>query len=198
VCRLVRDDDCSYLVYSPIISIEDSSEPFQAFLGAILSVVKDVPVESSAYNPDIQLNTIKDRGAEPENDIDDGSGAYRGSLGVGAATGPPTTLRRCNGHGNTESDLMVHQFIDHLSNSSTFRLLRLLPNYLKTSKYGHISIPCQITSLPFRCALGTTNHTYGLPVLWHLDRLATSGNVILITVITCSLPRLLRCYAPLT
>ena len=142
MCRLVRDDDRPYLVYSPIISIEDSSEPFQAFLGAILSVVKDVPVESSAYNPDIQLDTIEDRGAEPENDIDDGLGAYRGSSWVGAATGSPMTLRCHNGCGNTKSDLMVRQFIDHLSNSSTFRLLRLLPNYLKTSKYGHISIPC--------------------------------------------------------
>jgi hypothetical protein len=54
VCRLVRDDDNPYLAYSPgisAISIQESSEPFRAFLGAILSVVKDVPVESSAYNP---------------------------------------------------------------------------------------------------------------------------------------------------
>jgi hypothetical protein len=114
VCRLVRDDDHPYLVYSPIISIEDSSEPFQAFLGAILSVIKDVPIESSAYNPDIQLDTIEEeqgRGTEPENDIDDGSGAYRGSSGVGAATGSPMTLRCRNGCGNTESNLMVRQLI---------------------------------------------------------------------------------------
>ena len=60
VYRLVRDDDNPYLAYSPGISIEESSEPFRAFLGAILSVVKDVPVESSAYNPYIQLDTIEE------------------------------------------------------------------------------------------------------------------------------------------
>ena len=60
VCRLVRDDDIPYLAYSPGISIQELSEPFRAFLGAILSVVKDVPVESSAYNPNTQLDTIEE------------------------------------------------------------------------------------------------------------------------------------------
>jgi hypothetical protein len=145
VCCLVRDDDCPYLAYSPKISIEDSSEPFRAFLGAILSVVKEVPVESSAYNPDMQRATIEEEqgdGPSPEDDVDDGTGVYRGSSGRGAATGSPMTLRHDrNGRGNTES---VHPFtdIDHLAHSSTFRLLCLLPNHPKTSKYGHISIPC--------------------------------------------------------
>ncbi|KAH9981480.1 hypothetical protein BGW80DRAFT_1434619 [Lactifluus volemus] len=67
VCRLVRDDHHPYLVYSPGISIQESSEPFRAFLGAILSVVKDVPVESSAYNPNIKLDSIE----EEQDDIDD-------------------------------------------------------------------------------------------------------------------------------
>jgi hypothetical protein len=72
VCRLVRDDHHPYLVYSPGISIQESSEPFRAFLGAILSVVKDVPVKSSAYNPNIKLDTIE----EEQDDIDDGSGEW--------------------------------------------------------------------------------------------------------------------------
>ncbi|KAH9973315.1 hypothetical protein BGW80DRAFT_1459207 [Lactifluus volemus] len=84
VCRLVRDDHHPYLVYSPGISIQESSEPFRAFLGAILSVVKDVPVESSAYNPNIELDTIE----EEQGDIDDGSGEY-------------------HNRGNTESELLV-------------------------------------------------------------------------------------------
>jgi hypothetical protein len=75
VCRLVRGDN-PYLAYSPGISIQESSESFRAFLGAILSVVKDVPVESSTYNPNIELDTIpeeQDDGPLPEYDIDDGS-----------------------------------------------------------------------------------------------------------------------------
>ena len=87
--------------------------------------------------------------------------------------------------------------IDHLGSLITFRLLRLLPNCLKTSKYGHISTPCRITCSPFHLALGTINYAYGLPVLLHRDRLATSGNVVLIPAMTHLLPRSLRCYAPL-
>ena len=62
VCRLARDADDShpYLAYSPEITIKDSSEPFRAFLGAILSVVKDVPVERSAYSSDVELGIIED------------------------------------------------------------------------------------------------------------------------------------------
>jgi hypothetical protein len=58
VCRLVRDDDHPFLAYSPKISIKDSSEPFRAFLGAIISVLKGAHIEPSTFNPDIQLDTI--------------------------------------------------------------------------------------------------------------------------------------------
>jgi hypothetical protein len=108
VCRLVRDDHHPYLAYSPEISIEDSSEPFRAFLGAILSVVKDVPVESSAYNLDMEFDTSEeeaDNGPLPEDEIDDGSGSYQGGSGGGAATGHPMTLRE-----NTQFELMVRPF----------------------------------------------------------------------------------------
>jgi hypothetical protein len=114
VCRLVRDDDNPYLAYSPGISIQESSEPFRAFLSAILSVIKDVPVESSAYNPNIELVTIEeeqDDGALCEDDIDDSS-EYQDSSGRGANTGSPMThSREPNSRGNTESDLLVHTFL---------------------------------------------------------------------------------------
>lgn len=103
----MRDDDNPYLAYSPGISIQESSEPFRAFLGAILSVVKDVPVESSAYNPNIELDTIE----EEQDDIDDGS-EYQDSSGSGADTGSSMTRSRDrNSRGNTESDLFVHTFL---------------------------------------------------------------------------------------
>ena len=115
VCRLVRDDDNPYLAYSPGISIQESSEPFRAFLGAVLSVVKDVPLESSAYNPNIQLDTIEeeqgDQGPLPEDDIDNGSGAYRSSSSKETVTSPMTRSRDRNSRGNTESELLVHTFL---------------------------------------------------------------------------------------
>jgi len=85
MCRLVRDDDHHpYLAYSPVTTIKDSSEPFRAFLGAILSVVKDVPVERSAYSSDMELDIIE-----------------------GEATATFTREDE-----NTESDLIVRPFLD--------------------------------------------------------------------------------------
>ena len=89
MCRLVKDDDHPYLAYSPIISIKDSSEPFRAFLGAILSVVKDFPVERSAYNSDLKLDII----VEEEDD-----------------TSYPATPSQEDE--NRVSDLIVHPFLD--------------------------------------------------------------------------------------
>ena len=122
-CRLVRDDDHPYLVYLPAISIQDSSEPFRAFLGAILSVVKDVPVESSAYNSDMEFDTIEEE-ADDEDDIDDGSGSYRGCSGGGPSTGHPMTCEYARGgHENTKFDLMVRVF------PCRYLLLDLLSGY---------------------------------------------------------------------
>jgi hypothetical protein len=167
VCRLVSDDHNPFLAYSPAISIEESSEPFRAFLGAILSVAKGVRVEPSAYNPNITLDNIEeeqDDGPLPEDDIDDGS-EYRGSSGSAADTTPPKTRsRHRNSRGNTESELLVHTFLGRYRSlgSPTLRLLHILPNRLKTSKYGHVCIPCRITLSPFHGA-GTVNYAYGLP-----------------------------------
>ena len=55
VCRLVRDDDHPFLAYSPMISIEDSSVPFRALLGAVLSIVKNIAVEPIKFNPNMIL-----------------------------------------------------------------------------------------------------------------------------------------------
>ena len=118
VCRLVRDENNSYLAYSPMPNIEESSEPFRAFIGAVLSVVKNVSVESSAYNPNIELDTIEEEG-------DDGplsEREYQGSSGTGVNTSPSpeTHSRDRNSCGNTESDLLVYTFladIDHLAHS---------------------------------------------------------------------------------
>lgn len=116
VCRLVRDDRHPFLAYSPIISIEDSSEPFRAFLGAVLSVINNASVDPSAFNPDMELDTIiedEDEGPLSEDDIDDGSGAYLGSSSKETSTDPPVTRGRKRPRDeSTESGLMVCPFLD--------------------------------------------------------------------------------------
>jgi hypothetical protein len=128
-------------------------------LGAILSVVKDVPVESSAYNPNIELHIIEeeqDDGPLPEDDTDDGSGEYQVARGEGLTLVPqwPVAMTAIVMGTPSLSYWFIHSLadIDHLAHSPTFRL-------------GHISIPHRITCSPFHCALGTINHTYGLPIL---------------------------------
>ena len=59
----------------------------------------DVPVKSSAYSPNIQLDTIE----EEQDDIGVSSGEYPGSSMGGTDTGPPMTrCRDRNSSGNTE------------------------------------------------------------------------------------------------
>src|ERR1700731_2519349 len=97
VCRLVRDNEYPFLAYSPMISIEDSSVPFRAFLGAILSIVKGIRVAPSEFNPEMQLDTIiedRDEGPLPEGDIDDNSGAYPSGSNKGISINPPMTRSR--------------------------------------------------------------------------------------------------------
>jgi hypothetical protein len=168
----VKDDDHPYLAYSPEITIRDSSEPFRAFLGAILSVVKDVPVERSAYKSDMKLDIIteeEDDSPLPEDDIDGGLGAYQDSSGGMATTSRPATRSRAHDeHENTESELMFLcslADICRLACSFTLRLLhppRILPNI---SKYGCISIACGTTRSLSLSALRAANSAYGLPAL---------------------------------
>ena len=63
ICHLVRGDDGkAFIAYSPMLSLEDSTKPFQALLGAILSVKHQVPVQTSTFNPDMELDDISDDG----------------------------------------------------------------------------------------------------------------------------------------
>ena len=98
VIRLVtRDNAPPFLAFSPLISMEDSSVPFRAFLGAVLSAVKGVVVEASVFNdlqtPDtIEEEALGEEGFPPSgSDGDDGSGEYRGPSGEGAAPCLPAT-----------------------------------------------------------------------------------------------------------
>lgn len=98
ICRLVqkagRNDP--FLAYSASFSIENSSLPFRAFLGAILSTVRRLPVESSIHNPNMKLDQILEDvegGPLPEDDIEDSSGGYRGSSRTAPSKVPNTRAR---------------------------------------------------------------------------------------------------------
>ena len=156
VCRLVRDNNRPFLAYSPMISIEDSSEPFRALLGAILSVLKGVDIEPSSFNPDMQLDTI----------IEDHSGDNRGSPSKGGATEPLMIRSRARvaGHDNAEHGLMVCPFVGgHLLWLSHFALRLLLrpPARLSLSKYGFICKHSRTTRSPFLCLIGMGNDACG-------------------------------------
>lgn len=58
---------------------------FEHFFAAILSVINDVSVESSAFNPGMQFDPImeEDEDPEPEDDVNDSSGSYPGSSNKG-------------------------------------------------------------------------------------------------------------------
>ncbi|KAH9004927.1 hypothetical protein EDB86DRAFT_2796383 [Lactarius hatsudake] len=111
VCRLVSNNDNPFLAYSPLCSIEDSSEPFRALLGAILSVLKGVPVQASEFNPAMVPDTIptipekEEGGSSPEDNADDGSGEYRGSSTKNISSEPPATRSRTTTIPESESPI---------------------------------------------------------------------------------------------
>lgn len=68
-CRLVRrDGHHPFLVYSNMVTMQDSSIPFRAFLAAILSVMHHIDVEPSVFDPTIALDIVENRknGSKPE------------------------------------------------------------------------------------------------------------------------------------
>ena len=81
VCRLVNDPHNPFLAYSPSISIEDSSVPFRALLGAMLSVYNSVSVPASVLSPGVLGHDGTPEGDQvdgsvAEDDTDDSSGLY--------------------------------------------------------------------------------------------------------------------------
>ena len=134
VCRLVRDDHHPFLAYSPIISICDSSVPFRALLGAILSVVKRAPVEPTEFTPNMKLDTLAEKQVnDPLN----------------------TRNHHCTSQRKAESGLMVCPYLlstvsCHLSCSFILRLPRLPKIRLNPPNFGYISTRSRTIYLPFR------------------------------------------------
>ena len=98
VLRLVKGGSKPpFLAFSPLITMEDTSIPFRAFLGAVLSVVKGRVVEASVFDDPQTLDTVEEEAPGEEGfpssgfDGDDGSGEYRGPSGEGSTDRRPGT-----------------------------------------------------------------------------------------------------------
>ncbi|KAH9048980.1 hypothetical protein EDB84DRAFT_1585806 [Lactarius hengduanensis] len=130
VCRLVSDNDKPFLAFSRIFSIEDSSEPFRAFMGAILSVLKGAPVQASKFHPAVALDTIPEEGEGGSSEDVDGSGEYRGrSTANISSTRPITRSSAAASHDAAESELMFTLSSPHYPESfQVWAHLHSLPN----------------------------------------------------------------------
>jgi hypothetical protein len=126
VCRLVRRDDGElFLAYSPCSSIENSSEQFRAFLGAVFSVQNAVPVETSAFDPEIILDNISegmDYAHFPEEDIVGSSGAC-GPTDVPSMVPTIPSRTITSGHAEEPAGLMVRPISGHFLINWLTRLL---------------------------------------------------------------------------
>ena len=103
VLRLVKGGrKPPFLAFSPLITMEDSSVPFRAFLGAVLSVVTGGVVGASVFNE--TLDTVQGEALDEEgfpssgSDGDDSLGEYRGPSGEESAGRRPPT------HGHPAQD----------------------------------------------------------------------------------------------
>ena len=152
VCRLVRRHDGEpFLAYSPVSSIENSSEPFRAFLGAVLSVQNGVPVQTSTFDPEMKLHDITDHGPFPDDDI--------GLTNVSSKVLMTPIHSRAITSGHTEDPgLLVRPKPDHFlviwltpSHSSIRRSLPPFRISLNLPKFGCLFNLCP-THILFHCA----------------------------------------------
>lgn len=100
-----------------MIEISNSSTPFCAYLGALLSVVKNVPVKPTIFPTNTILDTLgeeeeEEDSSEPSSNGDHGeeSRAYRPSGSGGGSSDPPMTRSRRNAHGNSIDDTLMVRF----------------------------------------------------------------------------------------
>jgi hypothetical protein len=115
VFRLVNVNGDRILAYSPVLEIANSSIPFRAYLGALLSVIEDFPVLQTVFAANPILETLPEDSDEDDSVSEsesDESHEYRPPGGASASgngtASPPVTRSRGrvnDGHGDPE--LMV-------------------------------------------------------------------------------------------
>lgn len=116
ICRLVSNAHNPFLAYSPCISMEDSSEPFRALLGAMLSVYHNIPVLATVFSDN---NVLEE---DPREDQGDGmvmedntdAGSYVDDSNTSTITlKVPMSHSRMGVGQATGSELMVHPITSH-------------------------------------------------------------------------------------
>jgi hypothetical protein len=132
VCRLVSDHSNPFLAYSPSFSIEDSSEPFRALLGAMLSVYNNVSVPASVLSVDMGYGDDipeKDEGNGPvtEDGTDDGSGPHVDGSSTSTLTSKVsmTSSRTAAGGQAPGFELMVRPILSHSLSAGSLSHLQI-------------------------------------------------------------------------
>jgi hypothetical protein len=134
--------------------MKNSSEPFRAFLGAILSVHKGIPVPASALNTDmgpfITVTEEDGNGHLPEDDTNDGTGPYKYSSTSTIIPKVPMTCSQTATSGQAPGPgLLVRPIPSGFLSAhlSTHRLLAPSYTLLNPSKYGCTFSHCPTTTL---------------------------------------------------
>jgi hypothetical protein len=117
VFRLVNIDGNRVLAYSPVLEMANSSIPFCAYFGVLLSIVENVPVQQTSFPADPILDMLdedpdEDGGSISKSDSENPSDEYTppggGSAGGDSATAPPMTRLRSKAmEGNVDAEFMV-------------------------------------------------------------------------------------------
>ena len=120
VLRLVKGGSKPpFLAFSPLITMEDTSVPFRALLGAVLSLVKGRVVEASVFSEPQTIDTIEEEAPGEEGspsfgpDGNDDSGEYRCPSGEGSAGRRPGT-RGHPAHNLTVRPSCARFYLNHL------------------------------------------------------------------------------------
>jgi hypothetical protein len=113
VFRLVNVNGDKVLAYSPVLEMANSSVPFRACLGALLSVMENAPVRQTVFAVDSVLETLNEDPDEDDSVSDrriwitcllgagSTGGVYEGSLGGGSVC--------CQDRGDSRQPRRYHQ-----------------------------------------------------------------------------------------
>jgi hypothetical protein len=162
VIRLVSGDR-PFIAFSPLISINDSSVPFRAFLGALLSVFKGGVVEASTFDDGQTLDAIDDgpSGSNPSLNPDNGSGDHGPPPKRPVAHRPITRSMVKSGGPTLTVRPSCAPFISMASEIHLERFRHLPHCLLNHFKFGSICILSRTTSLVFRQLFIKANNVCG-------------------------------------
>jgi hypothetical protein len=108
VFRLTKILDETILVYSPMIDMKNSSAPFRAYFGALLSIVKNIPAKPTIYPTGLVLDMFpeeeEDEDPADESPYEPSDGESGPSAGGGDSSRSPMIRSRRKAQGDDVND----------------------------------------------------------------------------------------------